>query len=101
MKKRSFPILFILVITAMLLASCQTAAPTEEPASTQNKIKVFAAFATPIEEPWDGAIHKALNKASEDGTIEYLHTDDIGYSGDMERVLREICESEKPDFNSG
>jgi basic membrane protein A len=100
-KKRSFPILFILVIAAMLLASCQTAAPTEEPAATQDKIKVFAAFATPIEEPWDGAIHKALNKASEDGTIEYLHTDDIGYSGDMERVLREICESEKPDLIMG
>lgn len=99
MKKRIFPMLLIFIMTTVLLSSCQT--PVEETNTEQEKTKVFAAFATPIEEPWDGAIHRALEKAAEEGKIEYLHTDDIGYSGDMERVLREICEQEKPDLIIG
>ncbi|MEZ4671566.1 MAG: BMP family protein [Anaerolineae bacterium] len=66
------------------------------PAVAQDKVKVFAAFATPIEEPWDGVIHAALNKAAEDGLIEYTWQDDIGYSGDMEIVLREVAEDTQP-----
>jgi len=46
-------------------------------------VVVFGAYATAIEEPWDGVIHQALNKAQDDGLIEYTYTDDIGYSGDM------------------
>ena len=86
MKRRTFPLIFILVIASVLLASCQ--APVQEPEvqPESDTLKVFAAFATPIEEPWDGVIHRALEKAAEEGKIEYLHTDDIGYSGDMERV---------------
>ncbi len=99
MKKRIFPVLLIFIMTTVLLSSCQ--APVEETTTPQQKTKVFAAFATPIEEPWDGAIHRALVKAEEEGKIEYLHTDDIGYSGDMERVLREICEQEKPNLIIG
>lgn len=66
------------------------------PAAAQDKLKVFAAFATPIEEPWDGVIHAALNKAAEDGLIEYEWQDDIGYSGDMEVVLREVAADQQP-----
>ena len=65
------------------------------------KLKVFGAFATPIEEPWDGVIHSALLKAQEEGKIEYTYTENIGYSGDMERVLREVCEQQKPDLIMG
>lgn len=65
------------------------------------KLKVFGAFATPIEEPWDGVIHDALLKAKEAGKIEYTYTEDIGYAGDMERVLREVCEQQKPDLIMG
>lgn len=101
MKKISFFIIFVLLISSILLAACQPAAPNVEAEQPKDKIKVFAAFATPIEEPWDGAIHRALEQAAEEGKIEYLHTDDIGYSGDMERVLREICEDEKPDLIVG
>jgi basic membrane protein A and related proteins len=64
-------------------------------------LKVFGAFATPIEEPWDGVIHTALLKAKDEGKIEYTYTEDIGYSGDMERVLREVCEQQKPDIIFG
>ncbi|HAD07604.1 MAG TPA: BMP family ABC transporter substrate-binding protein, partial [Anaerolineaceae bacterium] len=56
----------------------------------------FGAFATPIEEPWDGVIHEALQKAANEGKIRYEYTDDIGYAGDMERVLREVAEKQKP-----
>jgi basic membrane lipoprotein Med (substrate-binding protein (PBP1-ABC) superfamily) len=59
-------------------------------------LKVFGAFATPIEEPWDGVIHQALLGAEEEGLIEYDYTDDIGYAGDMERVLREVSDQQQP-----
>jgi basic membrane protein A len=65
------------------------------------KLKVFGAFATPIEEPWDGVIHSALNRAQDDGLIEYEFTDDIGYAGDMERVLRQVVERDQPDIIFG
>ena len=65
------------------------------------KLKVFGAFATEIEEPWDGVIHSALLKEEEAGRIEYDFTDAIGYSGDMERVLREVAEREQPDIIFG
>jgi basic membrane lipoprotein Med (substrate-binding protein (PBP1-ABC) superfamily) len=92
----------ILMVAALFLASCQKAAePTAVATEAAGKMKVFAAFATPIEEPWDGVIHQALQKAADAGEIEYTYTDNIGYSGDMERVLREICEKEKPDLIMG
>lgn len=33
--------------------------------------------------------------------IEYTFTEDIGYTGDMERVLREVAEQQKPDLIVG
>ena len=62
---------------------------------------VFGAYATAIEEPWDGVIHAALNAAQESGQIEYTFSDDIGYSGDMERILREVAEETQPDVIFG
>src|SRR5439155_20132195 len=53
------------------------------------KLKVFGAYATPLEEPWDNVIHTALQAAMGKGEIDYTWADNIGYSGDMERVLRE------------
>ena len=37
------------------------------------QLVVFGAYATPIEEPWDGVIHAALNKAQADGKIKYTY----------------------------
>jgi basic membrane lipoprotein Med (substrate-binding protein (PBP1-ABC) superfamily) len=73
--------------------------PTAEPVA--ETIKVFGAYATPIEEPWDGVIHAALNKAMEEGKIEYTYTENIGYAGDMERILREVAETNTPDIIFG
>ena len=87
-------------------AATEAPAPTAVPAATEApaapaKLKVFGAFATPIEEPWDGAVHGALLKAKDNGEIDYTFTENIGYAGDMERVLREACEKEKPNIIVG
>src|SRR3989338_6895181 len=60
-------------------------------------LKVFGAFATRIEEPWDGVIHLALLEAQNKGQIDYSWQDNIGYACDMEKVLRETSEKDHPD----
>jgi basic membrane lipoprotein Med (substrate-binding protein (PBP1-ABC) superfamily) len=106
MSKKFLSIVSILVVLSFVLVACQAAAPAAEapaaaPAEAAGKLKVFGAFATPIEEPWDGVIHAALQKAADAGEIEYTYQENIGYSGDMERVLREVCEQQKPDLIMG
>jgi basic membrane lipoprotein Med (substrate-binding protein (PBP1-ABC) superfamily) len=86
----------LMLVMALLLAACApqvAATPTPE---ASNVLSVFGAYATAIEEPWDGVIHSALQKAQTEGRITYEFTDDIGYAGDMERVLREVAEQKKP-----
>ena len=87
-----------LVTVALLLTACQG---TASPAPGSDKVKVFGAFATQIEEPWDGVIHAALEAEKAAGRIDYTFSDDIGYSGDMERVLRETAEKDAPDIIFG
>jgi basic membrane protein A len=65
------------------------------------KLKVFGAYATPLEEPWDNVIHTALQAAAGKGEIDYTWADNIGYSGDMERVLREQATKNNPDIIFG
>ncbi|HSO30583.1 MAG TPA: BMP family protein [Candidatus Sulfomarinibacteraceae bacterium] len=90
--------LVALVVIALIIAACQGSA---SPAPGSDKVKVFGAFATQIEEPWDGVIHAALEAEKAAGRIDYTFSDDIGYSGDMERVLRETAEKDKPDIIFG
>ncbi len=103
MSKRSVQSLLLCsVLLASLLAACAQSTPA--PATTgpsSGKLVVFGAYATPIEEPWDGVIHAALQKAQQAGTIDYTYTENIGYSGDMERVLRETADQKKPDIIFG
>jgi len=89
-------LLLILVIVALMAAACQPAAPAAEEPAAAGAPLFYGAYATAIEEPWDGVIHQALKKAADAGKVTYEYTDDIGYSGDMERVLREIAEESKP-----
>jgi basic membrane protein A and related proteins len=95
---KAFRILVIVAMMMGLLVSCQQppAATTAPTAAAAAKPLFYGAFATPIEEPWDGVIHQALQKAADAGKITYQHQDNIGYSGDMERVLRQIAETKKP-----
>ena len=101
MSKKLLTIVSIIVVLSFVLSACATPAATEAAPAEEGKLKVFGAFATPIEEPWDGVIHAALKKASDAGEIEYTYQENIGYSGDMERVLREVCEQQKPDLIVG
>jgi len=100
-------ILVSLLAALALFAACTVtpagapAAAPEAAAPANEKLVVFGAYATAIEEPWDGVIHAALNKAMEAGEIDYTYTDDIGYAGDMERVLQEVAEKNKPDIIFG
>jgi basic membrane protein A and related proteins len=87
-------LLALAIAVAALVSNTATAAA---PA----KLKVFGAFATPIEEPWDGVIHSALTRAKNAGQIDYTFTDDIGYSGNMERVLRQVAAKNKPNVIFG
>jgi basic membrane lipoprotein Med (substrate-binding protein (PBP1-ABC) superfamily) len=78
-----------------------TAGASGAVAAQDAPLKVFGAYATQIEEPWDGVIHTALQMEEDAGRIEYDFVDDIGYSGDMELVLREAAEIDAPDIIFG
>ena len=70
-------------------------------ASAQEVVSVYSVYATAIEEPWDGVIHVALLDAEAAGLITYEFVDDIGYAGDMERIMREVAEENAPDIIFG
>lgn len=91
-------VLVVILMLTVFLAACQPAPAPAPEESMEDELPLFyGAYATPIEEPWDGVIHAALQKAADDGKIRYEYQDDIGYAGDMERILREISEDKKPD----
>jgi basic membrane protein A len=94
-------LLFALFALALAATAAVLVAGASAARSAPAKLKVFGAFATPIEEPWDGVIHAALTKAKKAGQIDYAFTDDIGYSGNMERVLRQVAAKNKPDIIFG
>ena len=99
MSKKMFYIAISLMVILSMVVGCTPKAVETPVAPVETGLpKVFGAFATPIEEPWDGAVHGALLKAQQAGEIEYTFTENIGYAGDMERVLREAAENEKPDI---
>jgi len=62
---------------------------------------VYGVYATALEEPWDGAIHAALQEVADSGSIEYKWVDGLGTADVMERGLRDIIESEHPDLIVG
>lgn len=88
-------------VPARPMATSQSPSPAAAAPDKPSKLIVFGAYATAVEEPWVGVIHTALLKAKEAGEIEYTYTDDIGYTGDMERVLREVAEKNKPNIIFG
>jgi basic membrane lipoprotein Med (substrate-binding protein (PBP1-ABC) superfamily) len=99
-KVRAGYLIVLILFVAGILASCAPAA-APAPAASTGKVKVFGAFATPIEEPWDGVIHASLNKLKAAGTIDYTYTENIGTSSDMERVLTQVADQQKPSIIFG
>jgi basic membrane protein A len=89
------------VVTQEVVVTKEVQVEVTPEAMEAEPLTAFGAFATPIEEPWDGVIHSALLAAEADGLVEYEFTDDIGYAGDMERVLREVAEQQMPDMIFG
>jgi basic membrane protein A and related proteins len=93
-----------LAVSALVLAACGGTTGEEDSGSAaadEGTISVFGAFATPLEEPWDGAIHAALTAVAEDGELSYEHVDDLATADEMERALRDIIASEDPDVIVG
>ncbi len=92
-----------LAAAALVLAACGGATGEEagQAPADEDTVTVFGAFATPLEEPWDGAIHAALTAVAEDGEIAYEHVDSLATADEMERALRDIIASEDPDIIVG
>ena len=84
------PVSMAAAISATALIIAASVGLAQSPA-TGPVLKVVGAYATPIEEPWDGVIDSALKAAAAAGTVDYTFQDNIGYGPDMERVLREIA----------
>lgn len=94
---KTLKLILIAVLLVVLTAQCAPAGQTPPPQQGSGQPPLYyGAYATPIEEPWPNVIHQALLKAASEGKIRYEYTDDIGYAGDMERVLRELAEKQKP-----
>jgi basic membrane lipoprotein Med (substrate-binding protein (PBP1-ABC) superfamily) len=49
-----------------------------------------------LEEPWDGAVHQALQAAADAGEIVYKHTDNNDSDDKMTRTLNDLVSNEKP-----
>jgi basic membrane protein A and related proteins len=93
-----------LAASALVLAACGGTTGEEDSGSEsagEDTVSVFGVFATPLEEPWDGAIHAALTAVADDGEITYDHVDDLGTADEMERALRDIIANEDPDVIVG
>lgn len=97
--RRAWHVVLGLVVAGLVVAACDSSTTTDT--SDEGTLSVFGAFATQIEEPWDGVIHRALEAEAANGRITYKFTDDIGYAGDMERVLTEVSEQDQPDIIFG
>jgi basic membrane lipoprotein Med (substrate-binding protein (PBP1-ABC) superfamily) len=96
MKRGFVLIIAILMVSAFsVFAGGQKEAPKPSQDSTAQAavapLRVAAIYATPIEEPWDGAIHVALLEAQKKLGIDYKWAENVGYS-DFERVLREYAD---------
>ncbi len=98
MRKVTRSIALLSVSCLALLAACGGTTGNEGSSDAGGDAPlVYGVFATPLEEPWDGAIHAALTSAADDGEIRYKHVDDLNTSDAMERGLRDIAQNEKPD----
>jgi basic membrane lipoprotein Med (substrate-binding protein (PBP1-ABC) superfamily) len=88
----------LLALVATALAACGgTTGNENQSGSNADAPLVYGVFATPLEEPWDGAIHTALTSAADDGEITYKHVDNVATSDKMESALRDIAQNEHPD----
>ncbi len=103
-RSRRFAGVAALGVFALLVAACGgNTGDTDDDTSdgSSDTPVVYGVFATPLEEPWDGAIHAALMAADEDGDIVYKFTDNNDSADKMTRTLRDLVSSEQPDIIFG
>ncbi|MBX3064706.1 MAG: BMP family protein [Anaerolineae bacterium] len=93
LRQRKHLSLALIAVILLTLFAGTTSTPTR---AQDAKPLVFGAYATPLEEPWPNVIHQALTAAQEAGEIEYKYIDNIGYTGDMESVLRKAADEDAP-----
>lgn len=107
--KGRHPLAAVVAAAALFLGACggttgeepETGGGGDTGGTSEELPLIYGVFATPLEEPWDGAIHAALQSAVEDGVIEYKHVDNVNTSDAMERTLRNIATNEQPDAIMG
>jgi basic membrane protein A and related proteins len=107
-KKSWIHILLVLLLVIGFAAGCAPAAeePSEpmepEPVDTEEDLfSIYAIFSTPAEEPWVSVITAACEKLVEEGRATFAYTDNLGYAGDFERELRQVCAELQPDLITG
>ena len=88
------------VAMVLALAGCSPADDGDATASDDVPF-FFGAFATPLEEPWDGAVHDALQEVADEGLIRYEYVDQLATADEMERGLRDIIVNQQPDVIFG
>jgi len=76
------------IITALLFFSAALFAAN---VFASQKIKVAGIYTQPIQQKWDACLHKALQKAADEGKIEYVYSEKVSNT-DYIRVLREYSE---------
>lgn len=79
------------LVGGLLFTACASKQIAQPKLVEEKKFKAGTIYATPVEELWDGAIHKALLKAKDELGIDYEWSESVGYS-DFERVLREYAD---------
>jgi basic membrane protein A and related proteins len=97
--RRRVGALALVSVAAFVLAAC--GGTTGNEGSSSDKPLVYGVFATPLEEPWDGAVHNALQAAADDGEIVYRHTDNNSSDDKMTRTLNDLVSNEHPDVIVG
>ncbi len=97
--RRSPALLALTAVVALVLAAC--GGTTGNEAADSDKPLVYGVFATPLEEPWDGAVHNALQAAADAGEITYRVTDNNSSEDKMTRTLRDLVANEQPDIIVG
>lgn len=98
-RRRRIGAFALVSVAAFALAAC--GGTTGNETSSSGKPLVYGVFATPLEEPWDGAVNKALQAAADNGEIIYRHTDNNSSDDKMTRTLNDLVANEKPDLIVG
>ncbi|MDK2464461.1 MAG: BMP family protein [Candidatus Korarchaeota archaeon] len=78
----------IIVAVLIVLVAAGAYFATKGSAPQEEKLKVAVIYVTPIEEPWNTALHEAMTWAEQELNIEYVYTEKVD-TADVERVIRE------------